>query len=676
VTERPGEILAALAEAVIALGTDGRVLYWSRQAEEMFGRRAEELVGRPLPLPIRRLAPRRGLQERRMEVPGADGARLTVVVSAQPLPGPAGDRQGTVLVVKDLRPWLGALSRPRITEGLDLDERLGATVRPTLEATGAEGADDLAARLAEQGARLLPETGCVVGLVPEDPSRPLRWVARPAGAMALAERALGTQRTVEDMLPDGTSVRAVPLMAHRALPDGRTAVGVLCALRGQGRPFGPGERRLIDDFAALANVSLQRAAVWEAAERSMRRLRLAVDLALDLARSLNPSEVVSRLLERAVVACQADRAVLLRVEGGIEGEIRVVGVHDVAGLPGTLGSRGPTRAHEPARQAVETGQPVLDVFPDPSTLSILGAEGIAGVRHTLAVPLVTAGEAVAVLLLDRRREPAFGSEELETLLLFGASAALALRNAYLYERVEEASRVKSDFLDLAAHELRAPLSVIVGYVSLLGDGSFGSARDTWDEPLEILESKVGELHRMVEDLLLAAQLESGRASVLEEAVDLWDAARRAAESVFPAEAEVELELGPEPLTVRGDAWHLDRLLGHLFANAIAYRLDEARPARVRVRVEASAGEAKITVEDRGRGIPRAEAERVFESFTRIDDRDHPSRPGTGLGLYIARQLAERQGGRLVLEWSEPGAGSRFALWLPVTAGQSGGGRPG
>jgi PAS domain S-box-containing protein len=672
VTGRSGEILGALAEAVIALGPDGRVVYWSRQAEELFGRRAEEVAGRPLPPSIRRLAPRRGLQERRLEVRGADGARLAVVVSAQPLQGPAGDRQGTVLVVKDLRPWLGAPSRPRITEGLDLDERLGATVGPTLEATGGEGADDLAAGLAEQGARLLPETGCVVGLVSEDPSEPIRWAGDGdlhADGRRLAARALDARRPVEATLSDGGVVRAVPLVARRALPDGRTAVGVLCALRRPGRPLRPGERRLVDDFAALANVSLQRAAVWEAAERSMRRLRVAVDLALDLARSLNPSEVVSRLLERAVVACQADRGVLMRVEGGIEGEIWVEGVHDVAGLPGMLGSPRPTRVHEPARQAVETGQPVLDVFPDPSMLSILGAEGIAGLRHTLGVPLVTAGEAVAVLLLYRRREPAFGSEELETLLLFGASAALALRNAYLYQRVEEASRVKSDFLEMAAHELRAPLSVIVGYVSLLRDGSFGSARDSWHEPLEILESKVGELHRMVEDLLLAAQLESGRVRLLEETVDLRDAARRAAGSVSAREAEVELELWPEPVTVLGDPWHLDLLLGHLLANAIAFRLDEDRPARVLLRLEARADEAKLTVEDHGRGIPRADAERVFERFTRLDDRDHPTRPGTGLGLYIARQLAERQGGRLALEWSEPGAGSRFALWLPVSAAE-------
>ena len=134
----PGEILDGLADAVIALGQDQRVLYWSRQAEAMFGYAAAEVVGRSLPRAIRLQPFRPGLGERRMEVHRRNGARLTVVVSVQPLPGPAGTAQGTVLVVKDLAPWLGELTQPMITEGLDLDERLGATFRPTMEATGAD----------------------------------------------------------------------------------------------------------------------------------------------------------------------------------------------------------------------------------------------------------------------------------------------------------------------------------------------------------------------------------------------------------------------------------------------------------------------------------------------------------------------------------------------------------
>ena len=564
----PGEILDGLADAVIALGQDQRVLYWSRQAEAMLGYGAGDVVGRPLPRAIRLQPFRPGLGERRMELRRRDGARLTVVVSSQPLPGPEGTTQGAVLVVKDLAPWLGELTQPMTTEGLDLDERLGATFRPTMEATGADldpgqGQEELAQRLADQGRRLLPGIECAVGLVTADRPEVLRW-AGGAGPFAatlvgrdpprrgsLVARALASRSVFETTgTPDGAigpelvqpdpaalggawTIRVVPLLTGRPLPDGRTAVGVLCALRQQSVTFGEGERRLIDDFAALANVSLQRAAVRAAAERSMERLQLAVDLALDLAGSLDPAEVVARLVRRAALACDAHRAVLLRIEGGAEGDLVVEDFYDVADRPSVTGSRRPVRSHEPSLRAVETGRPVLDVFPDPSLLPPAAREGLTDSRHSLAVPLMHGGEVVAVLLLYRRGEPGFGAEELETLLLLGGPAGLALRNSYLFARVEEASRVKSEFLEMAAHELRAPLTVVVGYFSMLRDGTFGPAPDLWTRPLDILEAKAGELRSMVDDLLIAARLETDRVALLSEPTDLRAAVERATRPIAP-----------------------------------------------------------------------------------------------------------------------------------------------
>ena len=78
---------------------------------------------------------------------------------------------------------------------------------------------------------------------------------------------------------------------------------------------------------------------------------------------------------------------------------------------------------------------------------------------------------------------------------------------------------------------------------------------------------------------------------------------------------------------------------------------------------------RLTVQDEGRGMSPELAERVFERFQRIEDHDQPAVPGTGLGLYIARELTERHGGKLELEWTEPGRGSRFALYLPRAGGQ-------
>jgi signal transduction histidine kinase len=104
-------------------------------------------------------------------------------------------------------------------------------------------------------------------------------------------------------------------------------------------------------------------------------------------------------------------------------------------------------------------------------------------------------------------------------------------------------------------------------------------------------------------------------------------------------------------------------------NALAYGREGMAPwARVELDVRPEVGEAKLMVEDRGRGVGADGAERIFERFSRLEDPDHPMVAGTGLGLYIARELAVRHGGRLELEWSEPGVGSRFAAYLPLLEG--------
>jgi signal transduction histidine kinase len=119
-----------------------------------------------------------------------------------------------------------------------------------------------------------------------------------------------------------------------------------------------------------------------------------------------------------------------------------------------------------------------------------------------------------------------------------------------------------------------------------------------------------------------------------------------------------------------DRIQLRRILEQVVGNAIAYRRVDVPPA-VRIDVSAVDGAqlGRLTVQDEGRGMSPELAERVFERFQRIEDHDQPAVPGTGLGLYIARELTERHGGKLELEWTEPGRGSRFALYLPRAGGQ-------
>ena len=114
-----------------------------------------------------------------------------------------------------------------------------------------------------------------------------------------------------------------------------------------------------------------------------------------------------------------------------------------------------------------------------------------------------------------------------------------------------------------------------------------------------------------------------------------------------------MELDPE---------HIGRILDNLINNGLNY---SGERAQVMARLSSSPVSARIEVEDKGRGIAANYRERIFERFFRVEDRDVPALPGTGLGLHISRELATKHGGTLQLDWTELGAGSRFLLELPL-----------
>jgi signal transduction histidine kinase/DNA-binding response OmpR family regulator len=387
------------------------------------------------------------------------------------------------------------------------------------------------------------------------------------------------------------------------------------------------------------------------------RLKHGVEMVADLAASLNPREVTGRLLTRVVEAVGADQGTLLRLDEG-----RLV-VQDSFDLQGRL---APPRGTEftggrVLQRALKDRKVVLNGAIEGGRLPARTRDWLQGVRQTAALPLVVGEEVAAVLLLSRRRDVAFGERELETLELIGNVATVALRNAQLFTAAEAASASKSEFLNMAAHELRTPLSVVVGYLSMLADGTLGSPSEAWSRPIDILNIKAGELNKLVDALLMAARMEAGAITGEAEDVDL---VRLAREALQRAEARANLlggqlilEKPAAPVQVEADPVHVGRILDNLVNNALTYTMDQPW-----VRVTVSP-DAVVTVEDHGLGIPDDHRGLVFERFFRVNDPILPPQPGTGLGLYISRELARRYGGEVALEESVPGSGSRFVLRL-------------
>ena len=579
---------------------------------------------------------------------------------------------------------------------LDADRLLGATMRTLIRVLGDTGDADAvhvtAQLLAEEGARLLGAS-CLISTV--DPQRPDHffglaatgpWAEPQVGRLfpmagTLSGRAVAEQRVIEstrapeestagEMLGDAriATVRVVPLLSGRRGAGERRPLGVFAAGRTEPVPFTPAERTLIDAYAGLVAISLHRASVQEALQVSAQRFETGVRTALDMAATLDPSEVTRKLLERAVTAAACDRATLFRVDGD---ELVVEMSHDRRGAPTFVGARYGHDVHDITLRVIRTRRAAVLRHPRLDGLPPQVRAAVGEVRHMAGLPLLLGGMVDGVLVLFRAEDRAFTTGDLDTLALMAGIAVLALRNARLFREVQESSRTKSRFLNLAAHELRTPLTVITGYVSMLGDGSLGEPSAHWAVPVEIIASKSRELTQLVEDLLVTARLEAGAVPSVPAVVDMVEVARAASDRAGPRAAlldgEIVLSLPSHAVPVLADLVQVERIVDNLVNNALAY---STRPPRVELTVhgarDGSAGE--LVVSDNGIGIPAQRAEDIFQQFTRLDEL--PDRAGTGLGLYIGRELAERNSGSLTLLRSRAGVGSSFLLRLPAaqTAG--------
>jgi PAS domain S-box-containing protein len=232
------------------------------------------------------------------------------------------------------------------------------------------------------------------------------------------------------------------------------------------------------------------------------------------------------------------------------------------------------------------------------------------------------------------------------------------------KQLEELEKSKSTFLRLAAHELRAPLSVISGYVSLLAGESKLDQRTVDQKVVPTLSEKTAEMRRLVDQMLEAARLEDGSLALRLEQVDLGDLVRKSvALTQNGADKAHSIEASPvmDELVVRVDPERIAMILNNLLSNAIKY---SPKGGTVIMSARRDGARATVSVADQGVGIGEDQRDLLFGRFVRLRSAGASHVGGTGLGLYLSRELARMHGGDLVLEQSGP-EGSRFALWLPL-----------
>lgn len=258
--------------------------------------------------------------------------------------------------------------------------------------------------------------------------------------------------------------------------------------------------------------------------------------------------------------------------------------------------------------------------------------------------------------------PFFGGDELRVLETIAALTATALDRVRLFEQehearlaLERANEVMTNFVALAAHELRTPVTTIHGFVQTLNHLGHRLGEDQREELRLALEQQTRRMAALVEQLLDLSRLEAGAAEPHRE---LWHVDELVSQALAGLGAEagrVRLDIGSETPPVEVDAAQVERVLANLLENALRY---SPPGSQVLLRSEPGATELRIHVVDSGAGLPDEQREALFQPFRR-----GAAGHGSGLGLAIARGFAEANGGRLWAQ-DDPGGG-HLVLTLPL-----------
>ena len=401
----------------------------------------------------------------------------------------------------------------------------------------------------------------------------------------------------------------------------------------------------------------RRADVLEAATRCARALSSSLDL----------DEAFEAFIRELRGLVPFDRMAIVVEDAGTAQVLAVAGVgSDVAF---SRGSREPV-AQSLLAEILRTSQPVYreDMtdagYPEELEFSELG------LRCRIAAPLLHGPRAFGMISLVRREPSSFTRQELELVALLGRLVASAVQNIRAYEAerntVEELRRLSAlrvDFVSLVSHELRAPMASVVGSALTLRQRWRELTPDQRESFLALIGNETERLAALIGDVLDTSRIDAGTFTYRFADVDLGALVRDSVAGVALAQDEVSVVADVHGVlpTVRGDRDRLQQVLTNLLDNAVKYS-----PAGEEVRVNAFQQDSRVRIEvsDRGPGVPADQQRVIFEKFGRGQTAGSPGKPGTGLGLYIARSITEAHGGVVEVE-SGPDAGATFTLVLPV-----------
>jgi signal transduction histidine kinase/ActR/RegA family two-component response regulator len=287
------------------------------------------------------------------------------------------------------------------------------------------------------------------------------------------------------------------------------------------------------------------------------------------------------------------------------------------------------------------------------------------VRSYLAVPVKgRSGEVIGGLFFGHSEVARFSEHHERLAVGIGAWASVALENARMFGMAQEASRLKDEFLASLSHELRTPLNAVLGYARMLRSGMLSGDKQV--QAIDTIERNATSLAQIVEDVLDISRIISGKIRLNVQAVDFPKVVQNAINVVTPAAdakgVRIEAVLDPRASPISGDPERLQQVFWNLLSNAVKFT---GRGGKVQIRLGRIDSHVEVSVADTGVGIAPEFLPHVFERFRQADASIARERGGLGLGLSIARQLAEMHGGTIEAASGGVGQGSTFTVKLPL-----------
>jgi signal transduction histidine kinase len=292
-------------------------------------------------------------------------------------------------------------------------------------------------------------------------------------------------------------------------------------------------------------------------------------------------------------------------------------------------------------------------------------------RSVLVVPVTREEKVIGVIDLESTVPDYFTSDDVAFIKLLVSPAAIAIQNAQLYEQVKEANQAKTEFMDIAAHDLKLPMTNIKGYSKLLQMGAGGTLTDKQKDFLGVISNNVDRMDRLVKDLLDISRIEAGRIRLQIENVQMRDVINEVIESaqnqIQSKNLNLKLDVDDDLPGLRADYSRMVQIMTNLVSNAYKYTPDggsitvTAKPCN-----NGTLQGIAVTVEDTGYGIAPEDQAKLFTKFFRASDQNIRDEPGTGLGLSITKTMIETHGGELTFE-SELGKGTSFTFIVPLVS---------